>query len=200
MTETGLMLTPGDWIVHSFCGIGQVRTTEHKAIGGKESAYYRIEMLDSTVWQPVGSTEGKNIRELSKKREFQRAIDVLNDEPEEMSTNINTRKGRLSQVLSENIPVSTACVVRDLRARHEHIGNLNQTETDAYRALCDRFIQEWAVCMGITIEKANNQLQEMIGAVHVQTGESVGPSEMRRIKEQDRLLEVLSNGRKARDG
>jgi hypothetical protein len=54
--------------------------------------------------------------------------------------------------------------------------------------------------MGITIEKANNQLQEMIGAVHVQTGESVGPSEMRRIKEQDRLLEVLSNGKKARDG
>lgn len=193
MTEAELILTQGDWIIHSFCGVGQVRATEHKSIGGKESAYYRIEMLDSTVWQPVGSTEGKNIRELSKQIEFQLAIDALIEEPVEMSANINTRKGHISQVLAENIPVSTACLIRDLRARHAQIGNLNQTESQAYRALCDRFIQEWAVCMGITIEKANNRLHEMIGAVHVQTGGTVGPSEMRRIKEQDRLLEVLSN-------
>jgi RNA polymerase-interacting CarD/CdnL/TRCF family regulator len=192
MTEAGLTLSIGDWIVHSFCGVGQVRATESKSIGGKENNYYRIEMLDSTVWYPVGRLESENIRELSDKNEFQLAIDALKEEPVEMSTNINTRKGHISQVMAENIPVSTACLVRDLRARHEALGTLNQTESQAFRSLSDRLIQEWAVCMEISIEEANYKLQEMIRTDHVQAGGVVGPSEERRVKEQDRLLGVLN--------
>lgn len=192
MTEAALTLTTGDWIVHSFCGVGQVRATESKSIGGKESTYYRIEMLDSTVWYPVGRLESENIRELSDKSEFQKAIDALKEEPEEMSANINTRKLHLSQVLAENIPVSTARLVRDLRARHESLGTLNQTESQAFRSLSDRLIQEWAVCMEISIEEANYRLQEMIRTDQVQAGGVVGPSEERRVKEQDRLLGVLN--------
>ncbi|MGB3713269.1 MAG: CarD family transcriptional regulator [Candidatus Promineifilaceae bacterium] len=192
MTGAQLTLTPGDWIVHSFCGVGQVRATERKSIGGKENSYFRIEMLDSTVWYPVGRLENENIREVSEKSEFQQAINALKEEPEEMSANINTRKGHISQVLSENIPVSTACLVRDLRARHEHLGTLNQTESQAFRSLSDRLIQEWAVCMGISIEEANYRLQEMIRTDYVQAGGVVGPSQERRVKEQDRLLGVLN--------
>jgi RNA polymerase-interacting CarD/CdnL/TRCF family regulator len=192
MDQAALTLTPGDWIVHSFCGVGQVRATEHKSIGGTENSYYRIEMLDSTVWYPVGRPENENIRELSDKSEFQQAIDALTEEPEEMSPNINTRKGHIHQVLAENTPVSTACLVRDLRARHESLGTLNQTESQAYRSLSDRLIQEWAVCMGISIEDANYRLQEIIRTDPVQAGGVVGPSEGRRVREQDRLLGVLS--------
>jgi RNA polymerase-interacting CarD/CdnL/TRCF family regulator len=192
MTEAALTLATGDWIVHSFCGVGQVRATESKSIGGEENSYYRIEMLDSTVWYPVGRSENENIRELSEKNEFQQAIDALKDEPEEMSSNINTRKGHISQVLAENIPFSTACLVRDLRARHEALGTLNQTESQAFRSLSDRLIQEWAVCMEISIEEANYRLQETIRTDQVQAGGVVGPSEERRVKEQDRLLGVLN--------
>jgi RNA polymerase-interacting CarD/CdnL/TRCF family regulator len=192
MTEAELTLTTGDWIVHSFCGVGQVRATESKSIGGKESTYYRIEMLDSTVWYPVGRLENENIRELSDKSDFQLAIDALKEEPEEMSSNINTRKVVLSQVLAENMPVSTARMVRDLRARHEALGTLNQTESQAFRSLSDRLIQEWAVCMEISIEEANYKLQEMIRTDRVKAGGVVGPSEERRVKEQDRLLGVLN--------
>lgn len=200
MAEDEFTLTPGDWIVHAYCGVGQVRDTERKSIGGAENDYYRIEMLDSTVWYPVDSPDAKNIREISDRNEFRKAIEALKDEPEELSSNINTRKGQISQVLSENSPVSTACLIRDLRARQEAVGSLNQTESQAFRALCDRLIQEWAVCMGITIEDANNQLHQMVYLDQALSGGSVGPTEKRRVQEQDRLLDELNRrGNRGKD-
>ncbi len=145
MTEAEPIMKYGDWIVHSFCGVGQVRAKEFKSIGGTESNYFRIEMLDSTVWYPAGGAEGNSVRAISEESEFQLAIAVLDEEPEEMSPNINLRRGQINQVLSENMPISTAGMVRDLRARYVLRGTLNQTESQAYRSLCDRFVQEWAV-------------------------------------------------------
>lgn len=200
MTKTKSALAPGDWIVHFFCGVGQVRGTEHKSIGGKENHYYRIEMLDSTVWYPVDAVVGIGVRELSDRNEFQLAIDALKEEPEEMSANISIRRGQISKVLSDNSPVSTACMIRDLWGRHENHGSINQTESHAYRSLCNRLIQEWALCKGIMIEQANKELQQMIRDDNGGGEFLSGPIEQRRMKEQDRLLDKLISWGVAREG
>jgi len=200
MTKTKSALAPGDWIVHFFCGVGQVRGTEHKSIGGKENHYYRLEMLDSTVWYPVDAVIGEGVRELSDRYEFQLAIEALKEEPEEMSANISIRRGQISKVLSDNTPVSTARMIRDLWERHESHGSINQTESHAFRSLCNRLIQEWALCEGIMIEEANIELQQMIRADHGGGEFTPGPIEKRRMKEQDRLLDKLISWGAAREG
>jgi RNA polymerase-interacting CarD/CdnL/TRCF family regulator len=191
MTEAEPIMKSGDWVVHSFCGVGQVRTKEFKSIGGTESDYFRIEMLDSTVWYPADGAEGNSVRPISDLAEFEEALAALDEEPEEMSTNINIRRGQINQVLSENMPISTARMVKDLRARYHLRGTLNQTESQAYRSLCDRFVQEWAVCMDITIEEANRRLQQTLRSDDESGEYFVGPIEKRRIKEQDHLLGIL---------
>ena len=199
VTKTETSLAPGDWIIHYFCGVGRVRGTEFKSIGGKENNYYRIEMLDSTVWYPVDAIIGEGVREISERNEFQLAIDALKEEPEEMSANISIRRGQISKVLSDNAPVSTACMIRDLWGRHENHGSINQTESHAYRSLCNRLIQEWALSKGIMIEEANNELQQMIRDDQGHGEFSLGPIEERRMKEQDRLLDKLISWGGARE-
>lgn len=153
---------PGDWVVHCHYGVGRIKAAERKRMGGKETTYFRIEMADSLIWIPVGTMDNGKIRSVAKKTDFQRAIEVLTRQPGEMDSNINIRRVRINEVITENKPITTARLVRDMFARQQTKGTLNETERRAYRALCGRLIQEWAVCMEIEVETARDLMDQLL--------------------------------------
>ena len=153
---------PGDWIVHCHHGVGRIKAAERKRMGGKETTYFRIEMADSMIWIPVGTMDDGRVRSVAEKTDFQQAIEVLTRQPGEMDSNMNILRMRSNKVITENKPVTTARLVRDMFARQQSKGTLNEGERRAYRTLCDRLIQEWAVCMEIEVGTARNLLDQLL--------------------------------------
>lgn len=153
---------PGDYIVHCHHGVGQIEAAEIKRLGGKETTYYRLQMADSMIWIPVEVMDSGNLRPLVEKTVFQEAIDVLDKQPVEMNSNMNLRKLRINEVIEENEPLTTAILIRDMKARQQAKGTPNESERRAYRALSDRLLQEWALCMDIPIEEARGLMEESL--------------------------------------
>lgn len=148
----------GDWIVHCYHGIGQIEAIERKRIGAQESTYFRIKMADSAIWLPVDHMDNDQLRPIASKTRFQEAVEILRKPPKTMASNLNKRQARIKRVTANNLPKETARLIRDLRARRRERKGLNQGERRALRDLTTRFLQEWSICIGLTMGQARRQL------------------------------------------
>ena len=162
--EKNIEYQTGDWIVHAHHGVGQIKAAEDMSMSGTETTYYRIDMINSTIWIPVDQMDDGQLRPISDSSEFTEALEFLSGEPNELDQNINIRNNQIKEIINENTPSGTAQLVRDLWAREHNKGNLNESERRAYRMLTDRLVQEWSLCMEIDIEKAREMLDERLRA------------------------------------
>jgi len=152
----------GDWIVHAYYGIGEIKGIEAKCISGEESRYYKIQATDSTFWLPVDQMDSKELRPLATSEEIQQAIDVLQKPAREMSSNQNIRKSRIRRVQLQNDPEAVARLVRDLQARQKEKGVLNQDERNAFSVLKQQLIEEWAIVSGLGPETVASKLDILL--------------------------------------
>lgn len=169
---------PGDWIVHSHHGVGQIKEVERMRMAGAENTYFRVEMSDSTIWIPIELADDGPIRAVSDKVEFQEAIDVLAEQPEELDSNINVRKSHFTNVIQDNSPTATAGLIRDMWARQQEKGIPSESERHIYRTLHDHFSQEWSVSMGIKLERANSLLDKHLQEGYAQTKAEPDPAQL----------------------
>lgn len=153
---------PGDWIAHCYHGIGQIEAIERRRVGDQDSAYFRIKMANNTFWIPVEQMNSDQIRPTTGKARFQEAVEALGEPPVRMDPGLNKRRARIKRVTAENAPKETARLIRDLRARRREGKGLNQTERQALRELTKRFLQEWALCAGLTMSQARRQLNRQL--------------------------------------
>jgi RNA polymerase-interacting CarD/CdnL/TRCF family regulator len=161
-TEEALGYVQGDWVVHCYHGIGHIEAIERKRVGDQESTYFRIKMADNTLWLPVEQMDKDQIRPIVNETQIQEAIEVLKRPPKDMASNLNKRQARIKQVTADNIPQETARLIRDLRARRREKQGLNQTERRALRDLTKRFLQEWSLCVGMTMGQARRRLNRQL--------------------------------------
>ena len=164
MAKKQAKYAPGDWIVHCYHGVGRISATERMQVGEKENTYFRMEQPDGTIWIPLALIDGEQVRPVSKKADFRQAIEVLSRDPIEMNSIMNLRKLRINRDIEENTPVATARLVRDLWARQRDKGMLNDSERRALQDLRNRLVQEWAVCMGLHIMQARQELEKKLGS------------------------------------
>ena len=54
----------GEWIVHHYYGVGQVKGIEKKVLDGSKVAYYRVKTRNSQYWVPVESEDNSRLRPL----------------------------------------------------------------------------------------------------------------------------------------
>ncbi len=154
--------TTGDWIVHRFHGIGQIKNTRTSRISGEPTTYYELETADSTIWIPKEQLGDDMLRPIISEDEMQEVIAVFQRKPNKMATNFNTRKTKINKVRRQGVPLEMARIVRDLRARQQRRGSLSNTEQQILRSLTRRLVNEWAVCMGIAPEKAQERISQLM--------------------------------------
>lgn len=185
-TDNVQTFTEDEWIVHNHHGVGHIEEIERKCISGQEHAYLRVKLLDGTIWLPVDQVEDDQIRPITEEADFQKAVDVLNNPPKKMDSNYRVRNSRIKSVLLDNMPIATARLIRDLRARRRAKGGLNQSERRALKELTSRFVHEWAVCQDITIEQARRALKRKLGVKRLINGRA------RRSRKESGKLNNLS--------
>jgi len=154
--------TEGDWIVHAHYGIGQIKCVEVKGISGEKVSYFRIEATDSTFWMPVDHMDGEMSRPVSSQQEFQKALTVLKNPPQEMSSSHIERQSRIKRVRLENSPQDIARLIRDLRARQRDKGILSQNERSAFTSLKQQLVEEWTIVSGTQPEKIALQVDKLL--------------------------------------
>ena len=153
----------GDWIVHTHYGVGQIKGVETKVINGEKVKYFRVKTKNSTFWVPYDQTDTNRLRPLASSKELTKAIKALNKPAIAMDPDHNKRKLLIKTVSSDPSLVSMAKLVRDLSARRQ-VSTLNTTEERALTRLTERLVREWAVCMEITVEEAQQKLHQMLVA------------------------------------
>jgi CarD family transcriptional regulator len=156
--EGSATFSKGEWIVHHYYGVGQVKGIEKKMLDGAEESYYKVKTRNSQYWIPVESEDNSRLRPLSSPAEIKKIGRILRRKPSEMDADHMQRKRLLKEVLDQGSLLDMARVIRDLSARQVE-KKLNPTEEDALKRFRDRLVREWAVCMEQEIEEATLEFQ-----------------------------------------
>lgn len=151
----------GEWIVHHYYGVGQVKGIEKKVLDGSKVAYYRVKTRNSQYWVPVESEDNSRLRPLSSHEDIKKIARILRRKPDEMDPDHMQRKRVIREVLSEGSLLEMARLIRDLSARQQG-KKLNPTEEDALKRFRDRLVREWSVCMEKDMEEADKEFQECL--------------------------------------
>lgn len=151
----------GEWIVHHYYGVGQVRGVETKELDGEKAKYYRVKTRNSMFWVPVNGDDHSRLRALSSPNEIKKVMRVLKRVPEEMDADHMARKKLIREVLVEGSLEDIACLIRDLAGR-QRASRLNPTEEDALKRFKERLLREWAVCMELKPDEAKTAFQDCL--------------------------------------
>ena len=151
----------GDWIVHRFHGVGQIRGVEKKKLAGESSRFYRVKTKESTMWIPVNTLDEENIRPLATPQQFGKVLKVFERPAKEMHDDHNQRKKRINEVKKHGSLLAVARLIRDLAARRRE-NRLNDTEDRSMRWFINRLVREWSICKQIEEAEAERELQTLI--------------------------------------
>ncbi len=154
-------LKKGDWIVHLYYGIGQIRGIETKKIGDQKAKYYRVSAKNSTFFVPVDNPINDRIRPLSSQYKLRKAKKILQEEPNEFPDNHNERRKYISQFSSDRSIYSSAEIIRDLTHRKQEHG-LNDFEQKTLDTTERLFVREWAIIQDISEDEAQEMLEKII--------------------------------------
>jgi len=154
-------LQKGDWIVHTYYGIGQITGIETKLIGKKKTKYYKAKTQNSTFFIPVDNPINDRIRPLSSMYKLNKAKKILKDQPENFPENHNERRKLISEFSSDRSMDTSAQIIRDLVYRKQNQG-LNDFEQKTLENTENLFISEWAIIKDISEEQAREELEDII--------------------------------------
>ena len=149
----------GEWIVHHYYGVGQIKGIEKKVLDGEKVSYYKVKTRNSQYWIPVDSEDNSRLRPLSSPDEIKKISRVLKRKPDEMDPDHMQRKRLIKEVQAEGSLKDMARIIRDLSARQK-AKKLNPTEEDALKRFKDRLVREWAVSMELDIDHASVEFDE----------------------------------------
>ncbi|HEX9797575.1 MAG TPA: CarD family transcriptional regulator [Anaerolineales bacterium] len=153
--------TKGDWIVHLYHGVGQVKGVVSRQVDGEKHRFYRVTTDNSTLFIPVREFDEERLRPAADEKSLKQALKVLKDPPEEMADDHNDRRRRIREVKSEGSLKEVLRLVRDLSWRR-YDKKLNNTEERALRRFKDRLLREMAVAMDTTTEDARRELNRIL--------------------------------------
>jgi RNA polymerase-interacting CarD/CdnL/TRCF family regulator len=151
----------GDWIVHSYYGIGQIKCVETKLIDEKKKRYYKVKTKNSTFFVPVNNISSDRIRPLSTEYRLRKAKKILKATPQIFPENHNDRRKLIQEISSDRSMDTSAGLIRDLSYRKDTNG-LNDFEEKTLQTVEKLFVREWAIIKSIPEEDVHEQLEKII--------------------------------------
>lgn len=162
MSEQLQSFEVGDWIVHNWYGVGEIKKLEERPIHGEEIKCYRVKTKDATYWLPVENAVNDRTRRVVNKTRFNKALKALKDKPQKMAKNYRTRNARIREIIFESGSlVKMAGLLRDLLNLRKK-KKLNNTEKTAVDKIRERIVREWSACRDIPVEEARTKLQNIV--------------------------------------
>ena len=159
--DSNMTYSTGDWIVHSYYGVGQIKRIEIKPIHEEDTQCFKVKTNDSTFWFPTNDPNNPRIRPVASQDVIQKVIKNLRTKANELNTDRDHWKKKIDEVQADGDLLSISILVRDLSAQ-QILRDLNQTEKIALEKFKERLLREWASIMQEEIEKLRSTLHTYI--------------------------------------
>jgi len=153
--------TEGDWIVHAYYGVGQVREKEKKELDGKKQVFYRVETLDGEYWLSASRTNVEYIRPIASEYQIKRALAMVRKKPRKLPESYTKRSRMINEAIKDPSLYPKACMIRDLSGK-EQKSELSFTEEDALLKMKNQFLDEWSVIKNVDREILEEKLNEAL--------------------------------------
>lgn len=163
MAAKNTTFAKGDWLVHTYYGIGQIKSIEKKQIDDEKLKYFKVQTANSIFFVPVENIDAERVRAISSQYKLNKAIKILKSPAELFEEDHTLRKRQLSASMMDSSIENTAQIVRDL-TNHRTIKNLNDHEDKALEKLSYQLAQEWSLTQNIDIEAAQKKLFDTLEA------------------------------------
>jgi len=160
---TNLNFSSGDWVVHTFYGVGQIKKIEMKTIDGESMKCFRVRTKDGVYWFPKSVGENPRIRPIAKRNVIEQVVRNLRRKATKIDMNKDRMywRERIKQVKCDGDILSISKLVRDLSSVHV-LRKLNQTEENALKLFEERLVREWASIVQQDVENVRPKMEACI--------------------------------------
>ena len=155
------MFVKGNWIVHIYYGVGQVKRLEKKCLDGKKTIYYRVEGKDGTFWLPVNKSDTERVRPIASQKQLDSALQAIKEQPRTFTEDYKQRQILLNESKLEGSLLEIASLIRDL-SYWEVEKHLNLSEKETLEHLKNRMSMEWSIVLDIKQQEARTELNELL--------------------------------------
>ena len=153
----------GDWIVHAYHGVGQVRDLENKKLDGQKQDYYRVRTFNGEYWLSASRAEVDHIRPITSEYQINKALKMIREAPEKLPENHTERSKVISEAIKDPSLYTKACMMRDLHGKEQE-SKLNFSEEDAFLKMRKQFLDEWSVVKDVDREILEEKLDNALSA------------------------------------
>ena len=161
MKKAEEMLKVGDWIVHSYHGIGQVQGYDTKTLGEEKRMYFIVKTPALEYWLPVTECRSEHLRKVSSSAMVNEAVRVLSSTPQEMDSDFRVRNKHIHDEQEKGSLLAKATLIRDLYTRKK-IKGFSENENMVYEKLVKQFINEWTVISKIKPSTAQSKINQAL--------------------------------------
>jgi RNA polymerase-interacting CarD/CdnL/TRCF family regulator len=152
----------GDWIVHHYYGVGEVKDILEKGVDEDRQTFYKVKTNKIVYWLPVGEEDSGHIEPLRNKKDFQAALKIIAAKPKRLSKHHKARKKNINERWKDGDLEARACLMRDLNGRLKR-KKLNFNEKELFKKVQQHFINEWLLAdKSMTRKEARQQLQQAL--------------------------------------
>jgi CarD family transcriptional regulator len=148
---------PGDKVIHSKYGLGEIVQFDEKIIQGRSTSCYVIRARDMTIWVPVEKISALRLRLPLTKTEFKELFSILKSKSEPLSEDRYERKMQLLGRMECGNLASICKVVRDLSA-YRKIKKMNDNDKFTFEQARDSLLEEWMYVFAISLSRARQEL------------------------------------------
>lgn len=158
------MFKIGDKIVYPMHGAGIIDSIEKKEFLGEEKDYFILKMPigDMDISIPTSKINDMNIRDVITKEEGDKVLDILDDDPSDMSSNWTVRYRQNQEILKTGDIFEIAKMVRNLAILDKDKG-LSTTEKKLLNRSRRILASELVMAGSLDKEEAEKMIDESIG-------------------------------------
>lgn len=158
------MFKIGDKVVYPMHGAGTIVSVEKKDFLGEKKEYYILEMPigNMKISIPKSNIDGMHVRDVISKEEGQKVLEILDQDPEEMTSNWNTRYRENQEILKTGDIFKIAEMVRDLTYIDTQKG-LSTTEKKLLNRSRRIMASELVMSEALEKETAEEMIDESMG-------------------------------------
>lgn len=162
VAKKSLRFNVGDWVVHYYHGIGQVKDVVEKGLEGNENTFYKVTTKDIDYWIPIEDEDSDHIEPIRSVQDFEEALEVLATKPEPIAKHHKSRKKKIHDRWMNGDLLNRAKLLRDLNGRLKLI-KLSFSEKEMLEKVRKYFINEWLIVdSNLTKAKARKKIRKAL--------------------------------------
>ena len=152
---------PGDKVIHTKYGLGDVVQMDDKFIQGRSTHCYVVRTREMTIWVPVDEISNLRLRLPCSKSEFKELFGILKSKSEALAEDRYDRKLQLLERMEGGNLASICRVVRDLSS-YRKINKMNDNDKSTLEQARNSLLEEWMYVFNLSLPHAQQELDLLL--------------------------------------